>query len=109
MGIILKKLIFYNTITTVTRMQSGTGGFNQTQGSISGNPASLKGKLMNLEEMIKTIQEEMNFHKREVSILKSEKETLESVLTMKTQDVKKSLSNELMRIEEEMKRHFDHF
>ena len=27
----------------------GTGGFNQTQGSISGNPASLKGKLMNLE------------------------------------------------------------
>ena len=35
-------------------MQSGfqnsrTGGFNQTQGSISGNPASLKGKLMNLE------------------------------------------------------------
>ena len=50
----------------------------------------------------------MNFHKREVSILKSEKETLESVLTMKTQDVKKSLSNELMRIEEEMKRHFAH-
>ena len=50
----------------------------------------------------------MNFHKREVSILKSEKETLESVLTMKTQDVKKSLSNELMRIEEEMKRHFSH-
>ena len=50
----------------------------------------------------------MNFHKREVSILKSKKETLESVLTMKTQDVKKSLSNELMRIEEEMKRHFSH-
>ena len=50
----------------------------------------------------------MNFHKREVSILKSEKETLESVLTMKNQDVKKSLSNELMRIEEEMKRHFAH-
>jgi hypothetical protein len=28
---------------------SRTGGFNQTQGSITGNPASLKGKLMNLE------------------------------------------------------------
>jgi len=58
--------------------------------------------------MIKSIQDEMTFHKREVSILKSEKETLESVLTMKTQDVKKTLSNELMRIEEEMKRHFAH-
>jgi len=37
-----------------------------------------------------------------VQILRSEKDTLESVLTMKTADVKKSLSNELVRIEEEM-------
>jgi len=50
----------------------------------------------------------MNFHKKEVAILKSEKDTLESVLTMKTQDVKKTLTNELLRIEEEMKRHFAH-
>jgi len=49
-----------------------------------------------------------------VQILRSEKDTLESVLTMKTADVKKSLSNELVRIEEEMyiyiysrKRHFN--
>lgn len=47
----------------------------------------------------------MNFHKKEVQILKSEKDTLESVLSMKTQDVKKTLTNELMRIEEEMKRY----
>ena len=38
----------------------------------------------------------MNFHKKEVAILKSEKDTLESVLTMKTQDVKKTLTNELL-------------
>lgn len=47
----------------------------------------------------------MNFHKKEVQILKSEKDTLESVLSMKTMDVKKTLTNELMRIEEEMKRY----
>jgi len=58
--------------------------------------------------MIKSVSDEMNFHKKEVQILKSEKDTLESVLTMKTQDVKKTLTNELMRIEEEMKRHFAH-
>jgi hypothetical protein len=58
--------------------------------------------------MIKSVQDEMNFHKKEVAILKSEKDTLESVLTMKTQDVKKTLTNELLRIEEEMKRHFAH-
>ena len=50
----------------------------------------------------------MNFHKKEVAVLKSEKDTLESVLTMKTQDVKKTLTSELLRIEEEMKRHFAH-
>jgi hypothetical protein len=50
-----------------------------------------------------------------VQVLRSEKDTLESVLTMKTSDVKKTLSNELVRIEEEMyemwnrfrKRHFN--
>ena len=36
------------------------------------------------KEMIKSVQDEMNFHKKEVAILKSEKDTLESVLTMKT-------------------------
>jgi len=34
--------------------------------------------------MIKAVQDEMNFHKKEVAVLKSEKDTLESVLTMKT-------------------------
>lgn len=60
---------------------------------------------VNAQETIKGIQDEMNFHKKEVQILKSEKDTLESVLSMKTQDVKKTLTNELMRIEEEMKRY----
>merc|ERR1712098_100171 len=75
-------------------------------GNISGT--SLKGKLLALEEMIRAVSEEMNFHKKEVQILRSEKETLDSVLSMKTQDVKKSLSNEISRVDEEMKRHFAH-
>ena len=39
---------------------------------------------MPLQEMIKQLAEELNYHKREVQVLKSEKETLESVLTLKT-------------------------
>lgn len=58
--------------------------------------------------MVKAISDELNLHKKEVQILRSEKDTLESVLSMKTQDVKKTLTNELGRIEEEMKRHFAH-
>jgi hypothetical protein len=70
------------------------------------NSANLKGKLVVLEQMINQLNEELNFHKKEVQILRSEKDTLESVLTMKTQEVRKTLTNELFRVEEEMKRHF---
>jgi hypothetical protein len=58
--------------------------------------------------MIKALSDEMNFHKKEVQLLKSEKETLQAVLTMKTADVKDSLTSELKKIEDEMKRHFAH-
>lgn len=41
-------------------------------------------------------------------MLRSEKETLESVLTLKTQEVRKTLTNENFKVEEEMKRHYAH-
>jgi chromosome segregation ATPase len=58
--------------------------------------------------MIRQLAEELGYHKREVHVLRSEKDTLESVLTMKTQDVRKTLTNELFKVEEEMKRHYAH-
>ena len=67
---------------TGSKLESGK--FNQTGMSVGTNPASLKGKLMSLEEMINSVSDELNFHKKEVQQLKSEKDTLESVLSMKT-------------------------
>lgn len=67
-----------------------------------GQAADSLGTLAATQQQIKNISNELNNHKKEVQILRSEKDTLESVLTMKTADVKKSLSNELVRIEEEM-------
>ena len=84
-----------------------TGTMNQTNNTVT-NPGSLKSKLMNLEETIKTLTDDLSYHKKEVHLLKSEKETLQSVLTMKTADVKDSLQGELKKIEDEMKRHFAH-
>lgn len=72
----------------------------------SDNTAHLKGKLNNLNDTIRQLQEHLNTHKKEVQILRSEKETLESVLTMKQGDTKKALTNELYRVEEEIKRHY---
>lgn len=81
---------------------------NSTTGLGATGSASLKGKLLSLEELVRSITEEMNYHKKEVQILRSEKDTLEGVLNMKITDVRKSLMNEIARVEDEMKRHFAH-
>ena len=68
--------------------------------------ASLKAQLLQLENMIHTITEEIYFQKKEVQILKSEKETLEEVLTRKAMDVKKSMEDEVSRVDSEMRQSF---
>jgi len=52
--------------------------------------------------------DELSIHKKEVSVLRNEKDTLESVITLKTQEVRKTLTNENFKVEEEMKRHYAH-
>ncbi len=52
-------------------------------GGLSDNTAHLKGKLNNLYDNIRALQEQLSTHKKEMQILRGEKETLESVLTMK--------------------------
>ena len=72
----------------------------------SDNTAHLKGKLNNLMENARSLHEQLNTHKKEVQILRSEKETLENVLTMKCQDTRKALKNELHRVNEDIVRHY---
>jgi hypothetical protein len=56
--------------------------------------------------MVEILGGELNFHKREVQMLRSEKESLESVLNTKTGEVRKTLGHELKKVEDEMKRHY---
>ena len=55
-----------------------------TSGSQIKDTSNIKGKIGTLEEMIKQLAEELNYHKKEVTVLRGEKETLESVLSLKT-------------------------
>ena len=75
-------------------------------GPVSDNTSHLKGKIANLNETVRQLTENLNVHKKEVQILRSEKETLESVLTMKCQDTRKALTNELHRVVEDIQRHY---
>ena len=47
--------------------------------------------------MIGAIAEEVNYAKREVQHLRSDKESLENVLALKAQEVRKTLTNEASR------------
>lgn len=58
--------------------------------------------------MVRQLSEELAYHKREVMVLRQEKDTLEQVITLKTQEVRKTLTNENFKVEEEMKRHYAH-
>ena len=58
--------------------------------------------------MVQTLSDELGFHKKEVYMLRSEKESLETVLNTKTGDVRKTLTGELKKVEDEMKRHYSH-
>ena len=86
--------------------QSGT--LNDSLNNITTNPGSLKAKLNTVENLLKTLNDEMGVHKKEVSLLKNEKENLESTLNIKSNDIKEAITQELNVIETEMKRHFAH-
>jgi len=72
--------------------------------SLGGTTGSLKNKLSQLEEMIRTVNEDIQFNKREVQMLRHEKQQLENVLSNKSIEVRKTLQIEAQRVEDELKR-----
>ena len=80
-----------------------TDGFTTTGNNSS---SSIKAKLLSLENHMNSIIEEINFQKREVQILRSEKETLEEVLSRKAQDMKKALEEDCGRVDSDMRQSF---
>ena len=74
---------------------------NMTAGAFT---ATLKGKINGLEETIKALGEEIIFYKKEIGTLRSEKEGLDDVLTRKAQEIRKSLTAEVLKAEEDMRK-----
>jgi hypothetical protein len=56
------------------------------------------------KDLIKGISEEVEYHKKEVQILRVEKEQLEGVLANKATDVRENLQDEATRVEEDLKK-----
>ena len=56
------------------------------------------------QDLIKGITEEVLYHKKEVQMLRVEKEQLENVLAIKSQEVRKNLLDEATRVEDDLKK-----
>ena len=60
--------------------------------------------LHRLEDLIKGIHEEVEYHKKEVQILRVEKDELEKALANKAGEVRDNLQNEATRVEDNLKK-----
>ena len=84
--------------------KSPENSYSPDRMSTQAHAATLKGKINQLEETIHSMIEELNFYKKEVSTLRSEKETLEGELGRRANDMKKQLTNEVIRADDELKK-----
>ena len=56
-----------------------------------------------LEETIAARQEELNFYKKEIATLRSEKDTLDDTLTRKCQEIRKTLTDDVLNANNAMR------
>ncbi|CAK86524.1 unnamed protein product (macronuclear) [Paramecium tetraurelia] len=80
--------------------------FSITSNSIdnSQNNASLKGKISALESLMYEVADSVEIHRKEYQSLKQLKDEFEAILSNKTEDMLKTLQNELIHLDDEMKR-----
>ncbi len=64
----------------------------------------MKGHLHALEGKLNDILTEIKYHRQQVTIVRSEKDTLEQVLQMKIADTKKSIQNDEARVRNDMEK-----
>ena len=76
-------------------------------GMNSSNSASLKGKLGSLEEAINDCSNEINVHKNDVNNVHTEKDAIQEIMKTKTHELRSTLMQELEKMDDEMKRHFN--
>ena len=71
-------------------------GFTAQTNSMAAQ-SSLKTKLNQLEDMVRAVNDDIQYNKRDVQMLRQEKEQLENVLTHKSTEVRKNLQIEAQR------------
>ena len=82
-----------------------TTDFNSTANP---NSTSLKTKLNDIETVLRELNEKLLSNRKNSQMLKGEKETLKSLLSLKSNDLKDKLTDDLKELENKMRQHFAH-
>jgi chromosome segregation ATPase len=72
----------------------------------SSAPTGLKGKIASLEEFIQTQNEEIASQRQEIEQLRNAKSLIEQHYQQQLLELKKVISGDLARVQEEVKKHF---
>ena len=86
-------------------MNKSMDSMNNSMVSLNGgqHKATLKGKINGLDEVMRNIQDEIAVQKREITTLRSEKETLDDTITRKCKDIRRELTEEVLKADEDLK------
>ena len=82
--------------------------YSHSQITMTAGASTIKGKVNGMEETIKALIEEINFYKKEVQTLRSEKEALDDTMTRKCQEIRQGLTNDVMKAQEDMRNSYMH-
>jgi hypothetical protein len=67
---------------------------------------TMKEQMTKMEEHLRSVMDQLKFHHSEVQIMISEKTTLDKYLTAKSTEMRDKTMNEVVKIENDMKRGF---
>ena len=82
-----------------------TTDFNSTANQ---NSTSLKAKLNDIETVLRELNDKLLSNRKNSQMLKGEKESLKSLLSLKSNDLKDKLTDDLKELENKMRQHFAH-
>merc|ERR1719424_2709155 len=88
-------------------LQSPLNTMNQTRDSFNAlTPTGLKGKLASLEDFISMQNEELAAQRQEIESLRNDKANVEGHYQGQLQELKKTMVQDVQRMQEEVKKHF---
>ncbi|KRW99596.1 hypothetical protein PPERSA_03771 [Pseudocohnilembus persalinus] len=96
----VEDMVYNNNSQSIGGPVSNWGTSNQT--------TTIKGRIGILEELVRTVSTELETHRKELKDLIKDKNIIENLLVKKMHDTHSVLANEILRLDDENRRHINY-